>query len=249
MFKILILSGKSFFGGAQAAAMAEYINFNGYPNAIISCNIGNINTMLFNTVYDENTNFNKIQVGDDIKDFWRHDGVDYYGRLNNRIFPKLRLTLLNPRFFTNTTVDTFMQFNNENESEVIHTALKSINISSICIAPTLTTSYEIDNLPKVIVPLYKKYKIDDLDKVEVTIIYNSINNKYFETPRDNSINNLLYSIQNESNELYYITKFFYPYPVNIIRVPSFYNIDIPDYDYEKYELWGTEAYLDTLNIK
>lgn len=250
MFKILILSGKSFFGGAQAAAMAEYINFKGYPNAIISCNIGNINTMLFNTVYDENTNFSKAQVGDDILDFWRHEGVDYYGRLNNKIFPKTKFTILSSKFFTNNTIDTFMQFNNDNESAIIHDSLKSINVPSICIVPTLTFSYEINNLPRIIVPLYKKYKIDDFDKVEVTVIYNSINSKYFEMPSlDNSINHLLYSMQDESNELYYINKFFHPYPVHIIKVPSFYNIDIPDYDYEKYELFGRESYLDTLNIK
>ena len=113
-----------------------------------------------------------------------------------------------------------------------------------------STSYEIFNLTKVITPILNKHGIDlTIDKIKVTVIYNS--NKILPTYEKiinySIVNRFLDSIHTESNELYHITKFFYPNEVNIIKVPSFYNIDIPEYDSSRYIQLGINLYFNSIN--
>ena len=254
MYKILILSGKSFFGGAQASAMAEYLSFEGIPNIIISANIGNINSILFNQLYSSTTPMQPIQLGEMIKDFWKKEGTEYYKVEDNKLIIKSIFDKLDKPFI-NKIVDTLIIFQPPESNYINKKVLirSSINIPKIVILDNefdYSISYEISNLTKILSPILIRDQVDPvMDKLKVTVIYNS--NK--DLPIDKEVNSytttnrLLASMVNESNELYHITKFFTNHEVNIIRVPAFYNIDIPKYDSERYIQLGMEAYLNSIN--
>jgi hypothetical protein len=254
MYKILILSGKSFFGGAQASAMAEYLSFEGIPHVIISANIGNINSILFNQLYSSITLMQPIQLGEMIKDFWKKEGTEYYKVEDNKLMLKAIFDSLNKPFI-NKTIDTLMIFkplifNYNNIEDLIRASINIPGIVKFGRSNVHPTSYEVSNLTKVVSPMLTREQIDPvMDKLKVTVIYNSNKNGFIseEVNSYTTTNRLLASMVNESNELYHITKFFTNHEVNIIRVPAFYNIDIPKYDYEWYEQLGMEAYLNSIN--
>ena len=252
MYKILILSGKSFFGTAQASAFAEYLNYKGIPDCILSANIGNINQILFNQIYNENNVLDTIQLGEYIKKFWAKEPVDYYIWSPMRLTPKQIFYNLSKKPIFANSIESKMFFSNgvlslnnfgSNLEYIINSSLRIPNILD---AKTELVSYEIYKLGNVIRPMFVKHNIDTLmDVVDITVIYNSSD----ETLSNISvIDNLLQSMNSSSNELYHIKNFFSKHNVTIIKVPGFYNTNIIDYNYESYQQAGLSAFLYALNI-
>lgn len=248
MYKILILSGKSLFGGAQAAAIAEYIKFEDTPNLIISSNVGNINNIILNrphnTIYD---------IEEDLLNFWNKDYDRFYFSKNDKLYIKSIFRDLISSKEINPIVNSHMIICDTGiplltyDHIIIGSSINIPNIIDFEDEETYGYSYQIENLTKIMNPIYVKERIDPInDKIEITVIYNSWDFSFIQYPTK-PIDKLLYSMNNESNELYHITRFFSPNKVNIIKVPTFYNTDVPSYNNELYIKTGKEQYLKSIN--